>query len=215
MDSFIDGLLLYDFTDNQDRGFTSWYIYLPQGSRQFFMGPVWDFDQSMDNASLTPESINCAAKQQYRQQHNQRNDTLISFIEMLLSHREFTDRMAERFSALQKAFTEQLDGKVADLFARIHSSAAMDSVRWGYSVDQKKDIELPDFVRDRTEVLSFVYAHSEEQIEDAYKRIEQNGGLPQEDQQTYHNSTGLVVMLTITTAAAAFIVIMVLRRRRG
>lgn len=214
MDSFVDGLLLYDFTDNQDRGFTSWYIYLPQGSRQFIMGPIWDFDQSMENASLVPDSVNCLAEKLYEQNSHRSGDSQKSFVEMLLSHREFVDRMAERFSTLKATFSGQLNGTVSDLFAEIKSSAGMDSVRWGYSVGQKKDVELSDYVNKRMEVLSSVYAHLDEQIEEAYNAIGQSGGLAQEDHPTDRFPTVPAVFALIFAAAAAMIIITVARRRR-
>lgn len=212
MDSFVDGLLLYDFTANQDRGFTSWYLYLPQDSQTFYMGPLWDFDQSMETPSLPPDSVNISAQALYENSHQRGSPQEQSFIELFFLHREFIDRMTERFAGFKEVLADSLNAETAALSEEIRASAAMDSVRWGYTVDQKKDVELPDYVNARIETLTAVYGDMDAHIEEACQTLERNG-LPDESGQT-GNRTAVFLSLTAAALLIAAIGFILIRRKK-
>ena len=217
MDSFIDGLLVYDFTANQDRGFTSWYLFVPENEQKFYMGPLWDFDQSMENAATVPDSITLAAIGQYEREHSTAKQQK-SFIEMLLSHRDITDLMAERFSALQDDFTDTLDKTVQDLFTAIRPSAAMDALRWGYDANQKKDADLPAYLLARTETLREAYAHPDERIQEVLETVSANGGAYEgrgNPGKTDLPAIVVVIAAVLLLSAAAVTAALVTRRRKS
>lgn len=52
VDSFVDYFLVNEFFGNYDAGDHSTYMYKNNGGK-LYMGPVWDFDQAMNNSYLT------------------------------------------------------------------------------------------------------------------------------------------------------------------
>ena len=210
MDSFIDGLLLYDFTANQDGGFTSWYIYLPENQQKFYMGPMWDFDQSMENASLVPDSITFSARALYDKEHRSGERRQRSFIELLFSHRDFTDLVTERFAALADTFTGPLTKTIDALFAAIDRSAEMDRVRWGYTVDQRKDVQLIDFITDRIEQLQQEYSHLDARINEVYEETEANGGY--RTRRNHDQKPWLIIVICVLAISSLTVLLAVVRK---
>lgn len=215
MDSFIDGLLLYDFTANQDKGFTSWYLYLPQDSQTFYMGPLWDFDQSMETPDQPPDSVNVSAQARYGNSHQIGSYQEQSFIELFFSHREFIDRMTERFDGFKEVLADSLNEKTAALFEEIRASAAMDGVRWGYTVNQKKDVELQDFVNERIETLTVIYGDMDAYIDEAVQTLERNGLPGERAPKGGHTAVYISVAAAALVIAVFMFVIMKRKRRQG
>ena len=146
MDSFIDGLLLYEFTEDADRGHTSWYIYVPQGEEIFHMGPVWDFDIGMD---VPDEQLRCISSfaKSYVNGIGKGND--ITFLDLLFAHNQVIDAMANRISSFTEILKSQVSKKAADIYSLIEKSSQIDQIRWGYSVEQNSDLQLPEYADKR------------------------------------------------------------------
>ena len=212
--SFVDGILIYDFTSDQDRGHSSWYIYLPAGEQRFHMGPMWDFDQSMDNAEHALFCVETAAKTRYDASKHVKKLQRETFIEQLCSHEDFIDAMADRFPALADAFESDLNGEIAALFARIASSASADAIRWGYDPGLYQDTQLRDYIPARCAKLRADFANIDALIEQALQAIEAQGGYA----SGASAQTPLRIVLGVAAVVAAgvgiFLVIRAARRRK-
>ena len=146
IDSFIDGLLLYEFTEDADRGHTSWYIYVPRGENKFYMGPVWDFDIGMD---VPDEQLRCISSfaKSYVNGIGKGND--ITFLDLLFAHNQVIDAMAKRISSFTEILKSQVSKKAADIYSLIEKSSQIDQIRWGYSEEQNSDLQLPEYADKR------------------------------------------------------------------
>ncbi len=209
MDSFVDGLLLYDFTADQDGGHTSWYLYLPENSDRFYMGPVWDFDMAMDDADAAPDLAAAQARAMYDRRHPFSRNPEKTMIEMLCSRREFVDLESERFRTLSAVFREELVPAAETLFQRIERSAATDALRWRYSVDQRKDVRLRSYVSERTARLEECFANLDAEIQTVYDQIKASGG-----DRTSSKGHAAIIYAGGGVAAAALIVTAVLVRKK-
>lgn len=89
MDSFVDYFLINEFFGNYDAGEHSTYMYKNSGER-LSIGPVWDFDQAMNNYfqdEMDPYTLAFQTK---------------PLFERLTKDRRFIDRLKERYSVLRK-----------------------------------------------------------------------------------------------------------------
>ena len=171
IDSFIDGLIVYEMTADQDRGHTSWYLYVPENSNKFFMGPLWDFDQSMENPDEIPPCILSLAKYQLNGGFDYNDPDALTFTSLLCSHREFTDLLIAEFNEKESIFTGELNKKVSELFGLISASAEADRIRWNYDSLQKKDSELPNYITARVNELKAYYSDVDASVESAVEYI--------------------------------------------
>lgn len=160
MDSAVDELLIYELMANPDRGMTSLYLYLPENSDRFFMGPVWDFDMGLTN----PEErlMGSEALAGYRPDSETR-----SLLYMLMSHEEVIDKMSERLTELEPLLTEKTDAAFASVKSLIASSAKADQLRWNYELSQSGDINLDSYITRRIEFMKQTY----DNMDDAAKEI--------------------------------------------
>lgn len=165
--SFTDGILLYEFTGDQDRGCTSWYLYVPAGSQRFYMGPVWDFDQSMEDPTLPLACAQSLAAARRGETLTVDDSGMRTFIDLLCAQRAFDDLMVERFPALADIFETELDSRVQALFAAIEPSAQADALRWGTDRSQRKEQQLPSYVSARTQYLRGAFAQLDAEIDAA------------------------------------------------
>lgn len=119
--SFVDYFLLNEFFMNYDAGFNSTYIYSDY-SGKLKMGPVWDFDQAMDNNETQEARLFTTAF------HS------APWFEQILRDPEFVKALLERYEELRKgilsdkAIGEFLDGTIEGLGTAIER----DWARWGY-----------------------------------------------------------------------------------
>lgn len=135
--SFADGLLLYEFAHNSDRGLTSFYIYYSAQTGKFHMAPIWDFDQSMGAAD---EALDCV-----KALSGEKESEITPFIYLLSSHPDFVEKMRDRFQELFPSFKNELAAETLKLRTLTEASARCDRLRWGYELNQKHDVELTDY----------------------------------------------------------------------
>ncbi|MBR2731321.1 MAG: CotH kinase family protein, partial [Clostridia bacterium] len=131
-------------------GCTSWYLYLPAGSQRFVMGPVWDFDQSMEDPTLPLQCARSLAAAQRGEQLTVDESGMRAFLDLLCTQRSFVDLMAARLPSLAERFDAALPAQIQALYDSIAASAQADAVRWNYSVGQRKDLQLPTYAAART-----------------------------------------------------------------
>lgn len=131
IDSFIDYFIINEFFTNYDAGYHSTYIYKEVGGK-ISMGPVWDFDMSMDNDirkenSLKIDSTAMHDKPWFRQ---------------LLKDAEFTEKIIKRYKELRKDILneENLIKYIDDTNEFLGPSVKRDISRWKY--DKQNDMEV-------------------------------------------------------------------------
>ena len=160
MNSAIDELLIYELMANSDRGLTSLYLYLPENSNKFFMGPVWDFDMGLIN----PEERLMGSEALAGYQPNKETHSLIY---MLMSHDEVIDRMSERLIELKPLLTEKMNASFVSIKSLIESSAKADRLRWNYELAQSGDINLDSYITRRIDFMKQTY----DNMDDAVREI--------------------------------------------
>ena len=207
--SFVDGALIYELTGDQDDGCTSWYIFLPKGSDKFYMGPVWDFDQGMDDPSVTLSCVKALARRELNMIKAEKNMP-ISFLELLFSHSEFVQAIAERLSDLSVSFEGSLNNWIHKTAKKCQKAFYIDSIRWGYTVSQKKDIELLDYVLLRTETMRQTFSDLDTSVQNAKETLKQNSN-------TSNNRivlTSLICIGSCSVVCMVFAATMLIRKRK-
>ena len=159
LDSFIDGILLYEFADNSDRGLTSFYIFLPENEQKFYMAPIWDFDQTMTYSEADLSCVKALA--------GVKEDSFSSFISLLTSHRDFTDKMSERLNELAPVLEEKSEIIIKTLSKSIRRSAEADKIRWKYEIGMQSDLELSDYPQKRIQYMKYVFENIDELVREA------------------------------------------------
>ena len=89
IDSFVDYFLINEFFGNYDAGEHSTYMYKNSGGK-LYIGPVWDFDQAMNNYfqdEMESETLAFQTK---------------PFFEQLCKDERFIGRLKERYAVLRK-----------------------------------------------------------------------------------------------------------------
>ena len=89
VNSFVDYFLINEFFGNYDAGEHSTYMYKNYG-RPLSIGPVWDYDQAMDNAQFEETNAEDLAFQTQ------------TFFEELCRDRQFVNKLRSRYAALRR-----------------------------------------------------------------------------------------------------------------
>lgn len=119
--AFIDYFIINEFFGNYDAGYNSTYMYKLKGKR-LSIGPVWDFDQSMDNYQYAPARINTTALQS------------APWFSQLLRDEEFVDKLVARYQVLrQSVLSEKYVLSYIDSTTMFLGPAQVrDWARWGF-----------------------------------------------------------------------------------
>ncbi len=132
MDSFVDYFILNEFFLNYDAGYNSTYIYMDYSGR-LSMGPVWDFDQAMDNNQSVSALLETTAF------HS------APWFDRMLQDPVFISVLIERYRELRISILS--DEAIRDFVSRTEEylGAAIDRdwARWGYYYTEGNYL-LPD-----------------------------------------------------------------------
>lgn len=149
MDSFVDYFLINEFFGNYDAGNHSTYMYKNSGGK-LYIGPVWDFDQSMNNyykEEMVPESLAFQIKPLYEQ---------------LTKDARFIDALKARYAELRKGSLseEHIVDVIDETKAYLTSARAREWYRWSedYLDNSFKNIHnyyLKDYVVDNVTISRF------------------------------------------------------------
>ncbi|MCR4615688.1 MAG: CotH kinase family protein [Clostridiales bacterium] len=169
VDSFVEAAVIYEFASEQDFGKLSYYIFLPDGSDKFVMGPIWDFDMSMTNPENVPKSVRLAAEDLMG--INESLEKASTVLKHMLSVRKFADLVAKRSLELCDVFETQLNDRANELFEMISASAKCDAIRWGYVVTNEEDVQLRTFIPARTGMLRKYFSDFDASAEAEAKNI--------------------------------------------
>ena len=214
VDSFVDGVLLYELTQDQDHGYSSWYIFLSDESERFVMGPVWDFDQAFENPTMQPSYASSLAKRACGLIRRSHKAMPYSFVELLCSHDSFVEKMICRFPDFLKAAEACRFEVIIPQFDLIKKSAYLDQMRWHYTVDQKKDLELPDYLEMRFSEMAQSFQAKALEVSLAKKEIIKNISFLNRLLLLRPWSIVLVAA-TIVSAFAALVIILIKRRKKS
>lgn len=121
MQSFVDYFILNEFFLNYDAGYNSTYIYMNY-SGKLTMGPVWDFDQAMDNNETVSANLETTAF------HS------APWFRQILQDPVFTNAVIERYAQLRESILsdEAIASFVEQTIAYLGSAIDRDWARWGY-----------------------------------------------------------------------------------
>ena len=121
MQSFVDYFILNEFFLNYDAGYNSTYVYMNYSGR-LTMGPVWDFDQAMDNKETVSANLETTAF------HS------APWFDMILRDPVFTAAIIERFAQLRESILsdEAIEAFVEETSNYLGPAIDRDWARWGY-----------------------------------------------------------------------------------
>lgn len=121
MQSFVDYFILNEFFLNYDAGYNSTYMYMNY-SGKLTMGPVWDFDQAMDNNATDIANLYTTAF------HS------APWFDRLLQDPVYVAAIIERYGELRKSILsdESIGDFVYETVAYLGDAVERDWARWGY-----------------------------------------------------------------------------------
>lgn len=119
--SFIDYFIINELFANYDSGYHSTYSYKEVGGK-INMGPVWDFDMSMDNIKKLPSKLDSTAM------HD------APWFRQILKDANFTTKLIERYHELRENIlsNENLIKYIDGTTSFLDNSIKRDWDRWGY-----------------------------------------------------------------------------------
>ena len=136
-DSFVDYFLLNEFFTSYDSGNYSTYAYKDLGGK-VKMGPVWDFDGTMDNYRLEPV------------QPGDLGFNIKPWFDRLCDDKSFVDKMSDRYAQLRTGpFSDKhITEKINEIVDHLGGATDREWKRWGYwytEIHTSPHIGLPDF----------------------------------------------------------------------
>ena len=123
--SFVDYALLNELLFNYDAGYHSTYFYRPK-SGKIYAGPVWDFDQAMDNYRPSPSDP----------------DGFYFFhapwFDRLVLDYEYVQKLESRFQTLRRSvFSDAHIEKIIDITAAsLDAAQRRDWTRWAHQYEE-------------------------------------------------------------------------------
>lgn len=121
IDSFVDYFIINEFFLNYDAGYNSTYFYMGYDGK-ITMGPVWDFDQAMDNAYDYVANLYTTAFH------------AAPWFDKILQDPIFTKKVMERYSELRKTILsdDAMKAYVEETMEYLGTAIERDWARWGY-----------------------------------------------------------------------------------
>ena len=145
VNSFVDYFLLNEFFLSYDAGENSTYAYKEFGGK-LSMGPVWDFDGTMDNYVIEPaEPKNLAFE-------------VKPWFDMLCTDKVFVQKLIDRYAELRNtSFSDQhINEKIIEITEHLGGAKDREWLRWGSwytSVSTAPPIGLQDYRREDGVIL--------------------------------------------------------------
>lgn len=124
VDSFVDYYVINEFFANYDAGLHSTYAYKDLGGK-LKMGPVWDYDGAMDNATPWALVVNATAFK------------ASSWFDTLTRDETFCRKVTERYKELRKTVfsDDYIDNYIDDTVRYLGVALERDHNLWGYVYD--------------------------------------------------------------------------------
>lgn len=145
VDSFVDYFLLNEFFISYDAGENSTYAYKTLG-KKLSMGPVWDFDGTMDNYYIEPAEPKDLAFE------------VKPWFDMLCTDEAFIQKLINRYAELRSStFSEQhINEKIDEIMDHLGGARQREWLRWGSwytTVTDFPPIGLKDYIREDGVIL--------------------------------------------------------------
>lgn len=142
VDSFVDYFLVNEFFGSYDAGNFSTYIYKDVGGK-LCMGPVWDFDGTIDNYNAEPLDVNYLAF--YTK----------PWFQQLCQDLNFVKALEQRYAELRRStFSwDHINGKIDEIIAYLGGAQEREWARWGHWYCTENLYSLHDYVTDDGAVL--------------------------------------------------------------
>ena len=159
VDSFVDYFLVNEFFGSYDSGNYSTYAYKEVGGK-LSLGPVWDYDGTIDNYLFEPLSTKDIAFQTK------------PWFDCLCKDRSFVQKLIDRYAQLRKTSLSEnhINEKINEIIAHLGGAEEREWTRWGafYTGEQKtgSEINLQDYVLEDGTVL---YRNAETFEEELYR----------------------------------------------
>lgn len=139
VESFVDYFLLNEFFASYDSGNFSTYFYKDLGGK-LTMGPVWDFDGTMDNymdEPLHPEDLAFQTK---------------PWFEQLCRDRAFVQALEKRYTELRTSILSStaIEGKMDEIIAHLGGARQREWARWGHWYTTQNQYSLKPWQEDGT-----------------------------------------------------------------
>lgn len=124
VDSFVDYYVINEFFGNYDAGLHSTYAYKDLTGK-LTMGPVWDYDGAMDNATPWALDADATAFQ------------TSSWFDALLRDEDFCRQVVDRYQELRETYfsDEYVDGYIDEIVEYLGSAIDREHLVWGYIFD--------------------------------------------------------------------------------
>lgn len=133
VDSFIDYHIINEYFGNYDAGIHSTYAYKDLTGK-LTMGPVWDYDGAMDNATLWELKTNALAFQSS------------SWFDALIKDEEYCRKLEKRYNELRQNVLsdEYIDKYIDETVEYLGKAIDRNQIIWGYIYDLNLLINDPN-----------------------------------------------------------------------
>ena len=186
VDSFVDYFLVNEYFGNYDAGEHSTYMYKNSGDK-LKMGPVWDFDQAMNNAAQHEADVSSIAMQDR------------AFFAQLSQDTVFVDKLKKRYSELRAAYLNDnyVFSVIDETTAYLQEARAREWHRWAAdyydgSGENRGNYYLQDYQKEGITISRFNDDYNQE-IYNIKTYLSIHGGIIQRE------LSGLRTLCTITT----------------
>lgn len=138
-ESFVDYFLLNEFFASYDSGNFSTYFYKDLGGK-VTMGPVWDFDGTMDNYMDEPLQTADLAFQTK------------PWFEQLCRDKAFVQALEKRYTELRTSVLSStaIEGKIDEIIAHLGGAQQREWARWGHWYTTQNQYSLQTYQEDGT-----------------------------------------------------------------
>lgn len=214
LDSFVDYFLINEFFGNYDAGNHSTYMYKNSGGK-LQIGPVWDFDQAMNNyfaEEMDAETLAFQTK---------------PFFKQLCRDKRFIDCLKERYSVLRRGplSEEHVKETITEIQAYLKNAQKREWYRWsadyldgGFS--NIHNYYLQDYTKDGVVISRFNDIY-EQEIYNIRTYLHQHGNAIQTeltklyDMAEFNSSLNNEKELMLLVALVLFLLPSVLINRKG
>lgn len=214
LDSFVDYFLINEFFGNYDAGNHSTYMYKNSGGK-LQIGPVWDFDQAMNNyfaEEMDAETLAFQTK---------------PFFKQLCRDKRFIDCLKERYSVLRRGplSEEHVKETITEVQAYLKNAQKREWYRWSAdyldgSFSNIHNYYLQDYTKDGVVISRFNDIY-EQEIYNIRTYLHQHGNAIQTeltklyDMAEFNSSLNNEKELMLLVALVLFLLPSVLINRKG
>lgn len=142
VDSFVDYFLFNEFFGSYDSGTYSTYLYSESGGK-LTMGPVWDYDGTMDNYRSEALDVTRTAFQ------------IKPWFRELASDRTFMELLKSRYAELRRGClgNEAIQSRIDEIVAYLGPAQKREWARWGFIYATDNEYSLLGYVDEENDFI--------------------------------------------------------------